>query len=540
MINNQTHLTELQAPVQTINSRVELYSGSTLVTTCNCHDTLRDFSITRAGSENKYFGFGICQKAQIHLIDIDRTITIDKANTVKVAFGAKGEYIYTVPTFNIDDIQRDETSNDITLVTYDVLYGAANHQVSELGLQMPYTIEAVAQACAAFLGVGFKVVNVSDDSFAASYPTGANLNGTETIRELLDAIAEVTQTIYYINQNDELVFKRLDAHGESVLTIGKSDYYELKAHDAHTLAAITSTTELGENLEATYDGTITGVGATQHIRENPFWTLLEPTDVATKLTAAVAAIGGIVANPYECEWIGNYLLEIGDKLSFIREDGSVITSFLLDDALEYSGIFEEKSNWLFKENEAETPTNPVTVGEKLNQTFARVDKLDKKITLYISGRDEELDSINDRVASLEVTEEAIKGSVETLQTNIDATNGYIETQTTQLRSEMTQTAEGLSLDIHKIKEEGTTKVATTTGYTFDENGLTISKSTSDISTTITENGMTVSNSTTELLTANSEGVSATDLHARTYLIIGDRSRFENYGTSRTGCFWIGD
>ena len=32
---------------------------------------------------------------------------------------------------------------------------------------------------------------------------------------------------------------------------------------------------------------------------------------------------------------------------------------------------------------------------------------------------------------------------------------------------------------------------------------------------------------------------AVDLHASTYLMVGGRSRFENYGTDRTGCFWIG-
>ena len=43
----------------------------------------------------------------------------------------------------------------------------------------------------------------------------------------------------------------------------------------------------------------------------------------------------------------------------------------------------------------------------------------------------------------------------------------------------------------------------------------------------------------EVLAATSGGVDATNLHAKTYLIIGGRSRFENYGSGRTGCYWIG-
>jgi hypothetical protein len=43
----------------------------------------------------------------------------------------------------------------------------------------------------------------------------------------------------------------------------------------------------------------------------------------------------------------------------------------------------------------------------------------------------------------------------------------------------------------------------------------------------------------KLLTANKEGVVAKDLHATTYLIIGKNSRFEDFGSDRTACFWIG-
>ena len=40
--------------------------------------------------------------------------------------------------------------------------------------------------------------------------------------------------------------------------------------------------------------------------------------------------------------------------------------------------------------------------------------------------------------------------------------------------------------------------------------------------------------------ADNLGVKAEDLHATTYLIIGNNSRLEDYNTNRTGCFWIGN
>ena len=58
-------------------------------------------------------------------------------------------------------------------------------------------------------------------------------------------------------------------------------------------------------------------------------------------------------------------------------------------------------------------------------------------------------------------------------------------------------------------------------------------------TTISDDGMKVFKNNEAMLVANNVGVDAVNLSATTYLIIGTNSRFENYGTDRTGCFWIG-
>ena len=161
---------------------------------------------------------------------------------------------------------------------------------------------------------------------------------------------------------------------------------------------------------------------------------------------------------------------------------------------------------------------------------------------------------------------ALYGSVLELQSNVNGlrvenrnadgrtaalemTIGGLETQVVRQETDLAdittrmtvaeQTAEGLSLAVQTVQTDGVTKVSTTTGYIFDETGLTVEKSGREICTQITEDGMRVYKNKKAVLTASSEGVDAVDLHASTYLVIGDRSRFENYGTDRTGCFWIG-
>lgn len=92
-----------------------------------------------------------------------------------------------------------------------------------------------------------------------------------------------------------------------------------------------------------------------------------------------------------------------------------------------------------------------------------------------------------------------------------------------------------------IKENGATKVVTETGYSFTDEGMMVYKSDSEMKTQITDDGMKVFQNDQETLTADNEGVKARNLRASTYLIVGGRSRFQNYekdGKKRTGCFWI--
>ena len=138
---------------------------------------------------------------------------------------------------------------------------------------------------------------------------------------------------------------------------------------------------------------------------------------------------------------------------------------------------------------------------------------------------------NEKLSKLELSVDGIKTKVTAQETDLE--------QVVNRVSMAEQTAEGISLRVRNIVENGTERVITSAGYTFDEIGLTVSKSGKAIKTQITEDGMTVYKNGNAVLTANSEGVNAVDLHASTYLMVGGRSRFENYGADRTGCFWIG-
>jgi len=153
-------------------------------------------------------------------------------------------------------------------------------------------------------------------------------------------------------------------------------------------------------------------------------------------------------------------------------------------------------------------------------------------------------TITDHVAAIQENSDSIVASVEKLQTTVNEDiNGLRDDiETVRNKVELQLTEDEVNIQIDKKLQNGVNKVETSTGFKFDEDGLNVSKSGSPTNTQITENGMKVKNTESgdDMLTADKDGVDAKNLRASTYLIVGGRSRFENYGTNRTGCFWIGE
>lgn len=509
----------LISPARSIAGKVELYKGSTLLNTFKHTDALSSFTVSRAG-DKKFFGFGVCQEIEVKLVDKERVIDIEKEQNLKVSFVANNSTVSPTPRFYISEVTRDENTNELTIKAYDIIHKAKNHTVAELNLEAPYTIGDVVSKIVGFLGVSFSYDTITRAAFNTEYPTGANFDGAETLREVLDDIAEATQTIYFVNNSNALTFKHLKKDADPVLTIRKADYFELKSKENRTLAEICSATELGDNIITASGAT----GETQYVRDNPFWELRD--DITTLLEAAITTVGGISLTQFNCKWRGNYLVEPGDKIALITKDDNTIISYMLDEKYTYNGGFSAETNWDYGEKNGESVDNPVTIGGALKQTFAKVDKVNKQIELVVS----DVNGYTERIAQIEMTTDDITASVSKMDNEVSQLTNEVNAK---------MSAEDVSISIQTAMGEGVERVTTTTGFTFNEEGLHINKENSEITTSITEDGMAVYRNNTEVLTADNLGVKAEDLHATTFLIIGKNSRFEDYNSNRTGCFWIG-
>lgn len=534
------YLSAISAPVRKIKAKAELYNDSTLAATYTETDKIISLDIERVGEDGKFFGFGIVHRLNIHLVDMQRELNISTANSFKISIGVDSDYV-TYPTFNVSEVHRDENTNELSITAYDILYQAAEHTVSELTLNKPYIIADFCEAVGKVLGVSV----TGHDTFTLSYADGANFEGTETLRDALDDVAEATQTIYYISSDNKLCFKRLDKSGEAVYIIDKSKYITLTSGTGRRLQTICSTTELGDNVSES----TTLVGSTQYVRDNAFWELRD--DIEMLVHNAIMVIGDISISVCNCTWRGNPALEIGDKISIITKDNKTLTTFLLNDTIKYDGSLQEQTAWKYDSNNMETESNPTSIGDILKQTYARVDKQNKQILLLasdISSQMEEIvqlkiekDNINASVSSITQTQTDLLNTVVDMQNGISEQNQSNAEQFTTLTNKVdaSMTSDQVNLAISTELAKGVDKVTTSTGFTFNNEGLTISKSDSEMSTNIDEDGMSIFKGTDEVLTADNTGVNAKNLHATTYLIIGANSRFEDYNSNRTGCFWIG-
>lgn len=157
------------------------------------------------------------------------------------------------------------------------------------------------------------------------------------------------------------------------------------------------------------------------------------------------------------------------------------------------------------------------------------------------GRVTQLSATADGLTALVQAQQQVVEEVQAAQSDTqEAVDGLGETLAQVVSQvQLALTADQVELAIEQKLAGGVDSVTTKTGFTFDQQGLTVSKTGSEMTTQVTEDGMTVSRSGTQVLVVDNQGVQAANLNASTFLILAGKARFEPYGADRMGCFWIG-
>lgn len=213
------------------------------------------------------------------------------------------------------------------------------------------------------------------------------------------------------------------------------------------------------------------------------------------------------------------------KTSMVIEDvptiglkGNIGIDYLIDNV--FNAIYASRSELKITQNSIST-----TVSETVN---AVVENIDNRVT--------------DVANTLEQNSKDLSNSINTLNDSLGeyAKQSSLVTVTNSVEEIQTALNEQI-LVTQQIKEDGVEKVTTTTGFTFDKDGLTIAKTGADTKTLVDEDGMTVYSTTgseeSVLLNVDSQGVQTENLHVRTYTQIGNHSRLQDYEDG-TAIFYI--
>lgn len=276
---------------------------------------------------------------------------------------------------------------------------------------------------------------------------------------------------------------------------------------------------------------------TLYIRQdNMFITTQEEIDNIYNL------LKGFKIQNINCENRSDLSLDCWDMIKYTTDKGEYYT--LNDNEITFSGVSMGKVI-------TNIPTG--TKAETTNIIEGSSEQKIRKVQTQINEVEGTL-----KIVAEETTQ--IKGQTDENTTNINnnyneilqklegyATEDDIITVNNKVETMQSSTDFAINI-IEDIQANGVSKVKTTTGYTFDENGLEVSKTGAETKSVLNEKGLNVKDNTgsseESLLFAGYDEkigetiVKSKNMTVQKYLVIGKYSRVEDYHEG-TGVFWIG-
>lgn len=470
------------------------YEGSLLRTVMKCLDIELDTELL--DNPGAIAGIAIAGEAVAGVLEVNDKNTIRSAR-----FGVKApgdvDYAYVeYGSYIIKDVTKDEEQQTIRLECYDYMLQSMIPYDLALDYSAGVTVKDFLDAICDRLGwaKGYGTFYNSDVLIEEE-----KYDASDTFRDVLDEIAAVAGgMIGFVGTELQVIYPTstgeiIDEENLKSLKIGK------KYGPVNSI--VLSRTPQEDNIFKKDAGSIAEHGLTEIRIEN---NQIIDSHREDFMDGICAALFGLSFELYELESFGIGYLNFGDIFALKTADGVEHRALMLCDDLKITQGVSETSKLEEPEVTNTDYTAASTTDKDLRKTILRVDKQDNKITALASRTD-------------------------TLESGLaDVTR----------KAELTISPEAVDIKISEAIN-GIDSVETSTGYTFDKDGLNIHKDGEEMHNTLDNTGMYVRRSGTDVLTANNEGVNAINLSARQYLIVGSNARFEDYPGNRTACFYIG-
>ena len=520
------------------------------ITNVECYDDCYE--------EGNIFGTAI---AKILEFEIENTIDLE---------GKEFEYLTGIKidetinwinlgNFIVQDVEPNDTTNINKVTAMDYMLKSNIEYRSELDYNSEeITILDVMQEACMQAGLELATIDFANCNFIVDSNQFAE--GTLN-RQVFQAVAQISGTFAKIRSDNKLYLitpkiKGLlvkDVHSITVAELNllpvekltttdskfsMSNYKELVIkRNTHpiNLVSLGMVDVEGENIILRDETSIDENGENSLvINDNPFAYTQEKREQL--ITPLFDVVKGFEYTSFEIQGQSKPYVEIGDEILVIDKEGNVFNSFLFR--------FNYKSpNGLESEMSAPSITkatvnyqNVPSALDIAKRTEIVVNKELSKITAIVQETETQLlKDINNNYQDIvqKLDEKAQKTDVVSLEAKVET----IHTSTEYAIN----VAEDLQVN-------GVSKVKTETGYTFDNEGLTIEKTNAKTKSTLNESGLEIKDATgsseESLLFAGYDEqigetvVKSKNMTVEKYLTIGSYSRIEDYEEG-TGVFWIG-
>ena len=477
------------------------YEGSLLRSVMKCLDI--EIKASTVGGTAAIAGIAVVGESVAGVSDIgDASIIHTPRFGVKAPNDTDYSYI-EYGTYIVKEKKHDEEHDTILLECYDLMIKSMvpyDLVLTYTNNNYPVTVKGLLDAICSRLGwtAGYTTfvnsnIKITEEKFDSSY----------TFRDVLDQIAQVAAGMIAF-KDDKLCVLYPTSTGE---VIDSSNLKSLKMGDVYgpVNSVVLARTPQEDNIYRQDEDSIASYGINEIRIENN--QILDSHREAF-IDGIFDTLRGLRFELYELESFGIGYLNLGDFFTIQTPDGENHTALMLCDDLKIDQGLSETSHLETPEATETDYTAASETDRVLNKTILRVDKQAQEITALITKTD--------------ITNSTLSGVKETV------------TRMTEIMVD----EESVDIKISKAVN-GINSVTTSTGYTFDQDGLNIHKSGEEMENLLDNTGMYVKRDGEDILVANNEGVDAINLRSRQFLIIGDNSRIENYGSGRTACFFIG-
>ncbi len=510
------------------------------------------FELTESLCSSEELRFGSCEAGVVKfkMANIVESLK-DKWLTISETLNRNTDAPFQIGKYKVysDVPSGDRKYRNIT--AYDAMYDIINTDVAEWyeSLTFPMTLKEFRDSFFAWFGIEQEDVSLLQDDMIVEKTIEANVISG---KEVITAICELNGTFGHINRQGKFTYisleKNMDTYpsyelypsnllfpvaaseGEidSIEKIPKSRYISCEYEDFETEFV----SKLQIRQEKDDIGVIAGDGSNTYIVENNFLVYGKGTDELSEIASRLLdKIKVVQYRPYKAALKGNLCLEVGDTVIFHTRHKEV-RSYVLERTLK--GIQSLRDTFQAK--------GVLEYSEKVNSIQRDVKNLKGKTNVLERTIEETRSLITDEENGLQtqITQnaESISSSVKEIREKMDGLQHTMSTKISEL-------SDSVKIEIEqttKIKDElqEVTESTKKTQYEFSTEDFVVSKSGSEMETHISDDGMRVLKNSQNVLVANNQGVEATNLQAKTYLIVGKNSRFEDFGSNRTGCFWIGN